>query len=256
MDLLVPGTSRWLGRGEAVQGQFQSRLLHRGPPRKPRGEIRYTLRAVLTDGREVTSATSVRYVDGCPPPAVHTTLAAGPTGRLGFQATTPSMSEFLHGIKPAATRLIRGDLGLPAAQIERSPAVVLVHGSGEVGPREDRWVEELRHAGVATFLHRQLHRPRHCLKLGGSVAARQPGDDRGSLSGPGAAGHTPSDRSGTDLRDGVLSGFDGPAPTRSLRPTPGPTTSSIVRVTRRRATTPASRMPADAPGRSAAKVTS
>lgn len=152
MDLLVPGTSRWLGRGEADQGQFQSRLLHRGPPRKPRGEIRYTLRAVLTDGREVTSATSVRYVDGCPPPAVHTTLAAGPTGRLGFQATTPSMSEFLHGIKPAATRLIRGDLGLPAAQIERSPAVVLVHGSGEVGPREDRWVEELRHAGVATFL--------------------------------------------------------------------------------------------------------
>jgi dienelactone hydrolase len=29
---------------------------------------------------------------------------------------------------------------------------VLVHGSGGVGPREDRWAEELRQAGAATFL--------------------------------------------------------------------------------------------------------
>jgi dienelactone hydrolase len=136
----------------ADQGRFQSRLLHWGPPRKPPGEIRYTLRAVLADGREVTSVASVRYVDGCPPPALHTTLAAGPTGRIGFQTTTPSISDFLKGIRSAATRPIWGDLELPAARVERSPAVVLIHGSGGVSPREDRWAEELRQAGVATFL--------------------------------------------------------------------------------------------------------
>jgi dienelactone hydrolase len=29
---------------------------------------------------------------------------------------------------------------------------VLVHGSGGVSPREDRWADELRQAGAATFL--------------------------------------------------------------------------------------------------------
>jgi hypothetical protein len=99
-------------------------------------------------------------VDGCPPPALHTTLAAGPTGRIGFQTTTPSISDFLQGIRPAATRLIWGDLELPAARVERSPAVVLIHGSGGVSPREDRWAEELRQAGVATFLLDSFSWPR------------------------------------------------------------------------------------------------
>jgi dienelactone hydrolase len=107
---------------------------------------------VLADGREVTSTTAVRYVDACPPPALHTTLVTGPTGRIGIQTATPTASEFLGGIKPAATTLIWGDLELPPGRVERSPAVVLVHGSGGVGPREDRWAEELRQAGVATFL--------------------------------------------------------------------------------------------------------
>ena len=138
------------------QGRFESRLVHAGPPRRgaPVGgtEIRYTLRLVLADGREVTSATAVRYVDSCPPPAVHPTLAAGPTGRIGLQTTTPTVSEFLQGIRPAATSLIWGDLTLPQTQVERSPTVVLVHGSGGVTPREDRWADELRRAGAATFV--------------------------------------------------------------------------------------------------------
>jgi dienelactone hydrolase len=107
---------------------------------------------VLADGREVTSATSVRYVDACPPPALHTTLAAGPSGRIGFQTTTPTISDFLQGIRPAATNPIWGDLELPPGRVERSPAVVLVHGSGGVGLREDRWAEQLHQAGAATFL--------------------------------------------------------------------------------------------------------
>jgi dienelactone hydrolase len=141
-----------LQRHTADQGRFESRLLHWGPPRKAPGEIRYTLRVVLADGQAVTSATSVRYVDACAPPALHTTLGAGPTGRIGVQTTTPTVSDFLQGVRPAATSLIWGDLQLPPGWVERSPAVVLVHGSGGVGPREDRWAEELRQAGAATFL--------------------------------------------------------------------------------------------------------
>jgi len=141
-----------LQRYAADQGRFESHLMHWGPPRKAPGEIRYTLRAVLADGREVTSATSVRYVDACPPPALHMTLAAEPTGRIGFHTTTPTISDFLQGIRPAATNLIWGDLELPPGSVERSPAVVLVHGSGGVGPREDRWAEKLHQAGAATFL--------------------------------------------------------------------------------------------------------
>ena len=137
----------------ADQGRFESRRLHW--PRKPaRGEteFRYTLRVVLADGQEVSSATSVRYVDACRPPALYATLAAGSSGRIGLQTTTPTIPEFLQGIRPAATTLIWGDLELPPGRVERSPAVVLVHGSGGVGPREDRWADELRRAGAATFV--------------------------------------------------------------------------------------------------------
>ncbi len=141
-----------LQRHAADEGRFESYLLHWSPPRKPPGEIRYTLRAVLVDGREVTTATSVRYVDGCPPPTIHATLAAGLTGRIGFRTATPTISEFLQGIRPAATNLIWGDLELPQGRVERRPVVVLVHGSGGIGPREDRWAAELRQAGIATFL--------------------------------------------------------------------------------------------------------
>jgi dienelactone hydrolase len=141
-----------LHRATADQGRFDSRVLHWGPPRKAPGEIRYTLRAVLADGQTVTSATSVRYRDACPPPALHTTLGAGPTGRIGVQTTTPTIPEFLQGVRPATASLIWGDLEFPPRQVGRSPAVVLVHGSGGIGAREDRWAEELRQAGAATFL--------------------------------------------------------------------------------------------------------
>jgi hypothetical protein len=154
-SVLTP-TREDLQRYTADQGRFESRRQHWGSLRKvPVGgaEIRYTLRVVLADGQEVTSATtSVRYMDSCPPPALHTTLAAGPTGRIGFQTAKPTIPEFLQGIRPSATSLIWGDLELPPGRAERSPAVVLVHGSAGVGPRDDRWADELRQAGVATFI--------------------------------------------------------------------------------------------------------
>jgi hypothetical protein len=150
-SVLTPSRDE-LERYTADQGRFESRRLNWGPPRRAPGEIRYTLRVVLADGREVTTTTSVRYVAACPPPTLHTTLAAGSTGRIGFQTTTPTIPEFLQGVRPATTSVIWGDLTLPQTPSERSPAVVLVHGSGGVSRRENRWADELRQAGVATFL--------------------------------------------------------------------------------------------------------
>jgi dienelactone hydrolase len=136
----------------AEVGRFESTRLHWGAPRTAPGEIRYTLRVTLADGREITSVTSVRHVVACPPPAPQTTLAAAPTGRIGLQTTTPTIPEFLQGVRPAATTLIWGYLELPPRPVERGPAVLLVHGSGGVSLREDRWAEELRQAGAATFV--------------------------------------------------------------------------------------------------------
>jgi dienelactone hydrolase len=48
--------------------------------------------------------------------------------------------------------VIWGDLELPPGQAGRIPAVVVVHGSGGISPREDRWADELRQAGAATFV--------------------------------------------------------------------------------------------------------
>ena len=112
-----------LRRYTADQGRFESHRLH-WPRKGPAGgtEFHYTLRVVLADGQEVTTATSVRYVDACPPPSLHTTLAAGATGRIGLQTTTPTIPEFLQGVRPAATSLIWGDLELPPRRAERSPA--------------------------------------------------------------------------------------------------------------------------------------
>jgi dienelactone hydrolase len=153
-SVLAP-TRDVLQRYPGDQGRFESRRQPWGPPRKaPAGgiDIRYTLRVVLADGQEVTSATSVRYVDSCPPPALHTTLTAGPIGRIGFQTTTPTIPEFLQGVRLGATSLIWGDLELPPGRAERSPAVVLVHGSSGVNVNVDRWAEELRQVGAATFV--------------------------------------------------------------------------------------------------------
>ena len=155
IPLVVTPTRDDLQRYPADQGRFESGSQHWAPSRKaPAGgtEIRYTLRLTLADGQDVTSTTSVRYVDACPPPPLHTTLAAGPTGRIGFQTTTPTISEFLQGVRPSATSVIWGDLELPPGRVGRSPAVVLVHGAGGVGLHVDRWAEELRQVGVATFV--------------------------------------------------------------------------------------------------------
>lgn len=81
-----------------------------------------------------------------------TTLAAGQTGRIGFETITLNDSQFLKGEKTGAAAAIWGDLRFPQRLTGRVPAVVLVHGTVGVGPREERWAEELNKLGIATFV--------------------------------------------------------------------------------------------------------
>ena len=80
------------------------------------------------------------------------TLSAGQTGRIAFETITLNDSQFLKGEKAGPTATIWGDLRFPHRLTGRAPAVVLVHGTVGVGPREERWAEELNSLGVATFV--------------------------------------------------------------------------------------------------------
>jgi dienelactone hydrolase len=81
-----------------------------------------------------------------------TTLSGGGTGRIGFETATPTTTQFLTGAKDGKRAVIWGDLGLPPTGAGRVPAVIFVHGSEGVGPREARWAEELAGIGVAAFI--------------------------------------------------------------------------------------------------------
>ncbi len=81
-----------------------------------------------------------------------TTLDVGQTGRISFETITLNDSQFLKGEKAGTAATIWGDLRFPQRITGRVPAVVLVHGTVGVGPREERWAEELNNIGVATFV--------------------------------------------------------------------------------------------------------
>ncbi len=81
-----------------------------------------------------------------------TMLTAGQTGRITFETITLTDSQFLKGEKAGTKATIWGDLRFPRRPGGRVPAVVLVHGTVGVGPREERWAEELNSLGVATFV--------------------------------------------------------------------------------------------------------
>ena len=81
-----------------------------------------------------------------------TTLSAGQTGRIAFETITLNDSQFLKGEKAGAAATIWGDLRFPRRLTGRVPAVVLVHGTVGVGPREERWAQELNGVGVAAFV--------------------------------------------------------------------------------------------------------
>jgi dienelactone hydrolase len=80
------------------------------------------------------------------------TLSATESTRLRFDSVTLSDPQFLTGTQGGQPVVIWGDLRLPAPREERFPAVILIHGSGGVGPHEERWADELTGIGAATFI--------------------------------------------------------------------------------------------------------
>ena len=67
-----------------------------------------------------------------------------------FETTTLTDKAFLTGA-PGTPARIAGELRLPG-DLERYPAVVLIHGSGGVTANVDRWARELLAIGVAAFI--------------------------------------------------------------------------------------------------------
>jgi dienelactone hydrolase len=67
-----------------------------------------------------------------------------------FETTTLSDKEFLLGAAGTAAR-IAAELRLPG-DLERYPAVILIHGSGGLTANVDRWARELHTIGVAAFI--------------------------------------------------------------------------------------------------------
>jgi dienelactone hydrolase len=81
-----------------------------------------------------------------------TALGAAESARLRFESVTLSEAQFLTGAEGGQPVVIWGDLRLPARGEGRLPAVILVHGSGGVGPHEERWADDLAAIGVAVFI--------------------------------------------------------------------------------------------------------
>jgi dienelactone hydrolase len=68
-----------------------------------------------------------------------------------IESTTVTNQQFLNGDKNGNRVVIGGELRIPLGE-GRFPGVILVHGSGGVGAREDRWAHELNGIGVAAFI--------------------------------------------------------------------------------------------------------
>ena len=143
-----------LARHTAASGSFVSGVRYWRQEGAPGGgvDVRFSLKLKLGDGREITGTASGRYADACAPVTPLTTLSGGGTGRIGFETATPTTTQFLTGAKDGKRAVIWGDLALPPTGAGRVPAVIFVHGSEGVGPREARWAEELAGIGVAAFI--------------------------------------------------------------------------------------------------------
>jgi dienelactone hydrolase len=70
---------------------------------------------------------------------------------IPIQSSSPTTKQFLTADKSAKPAVIAGELRLPRPGPEKLPVVLLVHGSGGISARQDRWVQELNGIGVATF---------------------------------------------------------------------------------------------------------
>jgi dienelactone hydrolase len=81
-------------------------------------------------------------------------VASGQVARIEvhpIETVTVTNQQFLNGDNSGKRVVIGGELQLPRGE-GRFPAVILVHGSGGVGAREDRWAHELNELGIAVFI--------------------------------------------------------------------------------------------------------
>jgi dienelactone hydrolase len=68
-----------------------------------------------------------------------------------IETLTLSDQQFLTGDKSGKPATIAGELRLPQGASGRLPAVILMHGSGGPGPREELWAKIFNEMGIATF---------------------------------------------------------------------------------------------------------
>jgi dienelactone hydrolase len=69
-----------------------------------------------------------------------------------FESLTLTDQQFLTGDRNGKAVMLAGELRLPQGASGRLPAVVLVHGSGGVGSREEFWAKYFNGIGIATFV--------------------------------------------------------------------------------------------------------
>ena len=77
------------------------------------------------------------------------------TARMEVHAlpsTTLTANQILHGDLNGKPVTVAGELRLPHAGTDRLPVVILVHGSGGVGPNVDAWAHEINALGAAAFI--------------------------------------------------------------------------------------------------------
>jgi dienelactone hydrolase len=81
-------------------------------------------------------------------------VASGQVARIEvhpIETVTVTNQQFLNGDNSGKRVVIGGELRLPRGE-GRFPAVIVVHGSGGAGAREDRWAHELTELGIAVFI--------------------------------------------------------------------------------------------------------
>src|SRR6266849_566204 len=68
-----------------------------------------------------------------------------------IETLTLSDQQFLTGDRNGKPATIAGELRLPQGASGRLPAVILMHGSGGPGPREEFWAKIFNEMGIASF---------------------------------------------------------------------------------------------------------
>jgi dienelactone hydrolase len=77
---------------------------------------------------------------------------AARTELRAFESLTLTDQQFLTGDKNGKAVTLAGELRLPQGVSGRLPAVILVHGSGGTGSREEFWAKYFNSMGIASFV--------------------------------------------------------------------------------------------------------